>query len=656
MVSSVKDEAAIAVDIEDHSSASVKWEGRDYANDTYLNPSSQAGDLEKADPLGDEVARQKAQELEQENGNGNNGQSHLGHAYPQGFVLYACVISLVLSLFLAALDIMIVATLIEDVARQFHDYSNTGWIFSGYTLPNAVLCLLWGRIAAVIGFKSSMLASIFIFEIGSLISGVATSLNMLIGGRVVSGIGGSGIQSLVFVIAFSLVEERKKGIVIAFLSSAFGLSSVAGPFIGGAFTSHVTWRWCFYINLPIGGLAFTVFVLFYNPTGERKTVVSIVKDFFTNSYANMKKLKCLAKFKTWKFIVHSLIFQFDIIECIICSAGLVLVLIAFSFGGNKYRWDSGNIIAMFVIGILLIIFALVYDFAIFPRFKTVRGNVQYQPLMKWENFKKPGIFTANSAVFFQSITFSIQMVYLVQFFQLVYNDTAWNAAVHLLAAAIPTVISVMFSGVLNSKTGYIKPITVVGGIFSVVGAGALTRLNNHSTNSQHIGLLILPGLAFGAILQSSMLGCQNQVDKNSPTARIDFISVVTLNNFLKVLGQAFGGIVCETVFSASILNKLKQHNIQLGTESTVNELIIYRGTHFDGATSLMGDLISQSIVDVFYMALGCAALAFISGVLTSNKKNDVRKHPPSPSPTSNQKSDHSSASVAPSKETSSIAS
>ena len=176
------------------------------------------------------------------NFNSKYGKNAMGEDLPSGIVLYTCAFSLALAIFLAALDIMIVSTIIEDVAKKFGAYSKTGWIFAGYSLPNALLALLWGRIASIIGFKSCMLAAIIIFEIGSLISGVANSMNMLIGGRVIAGVGGSGIQSLAFVIGSNLVDERRRGLIIACMSSAFAVASVIGPFLGGAFTTHATWR------------------------------------------------------------------------------------------------------------------------------------------------------------------------------------------------------------------------------------------------------------------------------------------------------------------------------------------------------------------------------------------------------------------------------
>ncbi|CAI5209029.1 BEM_HP_G0113740.mRNA.1.CDS.1 [Saccharomyces cerevisiae] len=342
---------------------------------------------------------------------------------PKGFILYASLIALALSLFLAALDIMIVSTIIEEVAKQFGSYSEIGWLFTGYSLPNALLALIWGRIATPIGFKETMLFAIVIFEIGSLISALANSMSMLIGGRVIAGVGGCGIQSLSFVIGSTLVEESQRGILIAVLSCSFAIASV--------------------VNLALGA-----------------------------------------------------------------SRGAL--------------------------------------------FLTCAGYIS-------------------------------QFTYIVQYFQLIYNDSAWRAAVHLVACIISTVVTAILCGVITDKTRQIKPIIVISSIFGVVGAGILTLLNNNANNSAHIGLLILPGVAFGGLAQSSMLASQIQLDKKSPTFRSDFVSITTFNTFCKNLGQALGGVISNTVFSAAAIKKLTKANIQLPDGTTVDNLVIYRQTNFDGS-------------------------------------------------------------------------
>lgn len=315
-----------------------------------------------------------------------------------------------------------------------------------------------------------------------------------------------------------------------------------------------------------------------------------------------------------------LIFMYDIIEFVFCSAGFTCILLAFTFGGNRYAWNSASIIILFIIGIVLVVLAGIYDFLVFPKFNIVKATPHYQPLMSWTNIKKPGIFTVNIALFLTCAGYISQFTYIVQYFQLIYNDSAWRAAVHLVACIISTVVTAILCGAITDKTRQIKPIIVISSIFGVVGAGILTLLNNNANNSAHIGLLILPGVAFGGLAQSSMLASQIQLDKKSPTFRSDFVSITTFNTFCKNLGQALGGVISNTVFSAAAIKKLTKANIQLPDGTTVDNLVIYRQTNFDGSHSKLGNIISESLTDVFYMALGFYALSLIFAVFASNKK------------------------------------
>lgn len=470
----------------------------------------------------------------------------------KGFALYACLGSLTLALFLSALDILIVSTIIETVSRDFNEYSKSGWLVTGYSLPTALLSLVWGRAASIIGFKSSMLLSIIIFEVGSLVSALANSMNMLIGGRVISGVGGSGLQTLCFLIISTLVNERSRGMAISVLSCSFAVASIVGPFLGGAFTTHVTWRWCFYINLPIGGLAFLVFVLSYNPNGGN-SIKNFTKAVRSISHVDFGGL---LKAKSYYNTFEKLVFKFDFVGFALCSAGFCLILLGLTFGGNEYSWGSGTIIAYLVIGIVLSIAFFLYDFFVFNRFKAPRENMVYRPLVSWNVISKPGVITATAVNFTICLMYNAQVIYIVQFFQLIHGSTAWKAGIHLIACVVPTIITVNISGIINGKTGHVKFIIVVGVVAAIVGAGLLTLLDNNSGSSKHIGLLILPGIAFGAIIQSTLMSSQIQIDKSSPSFRHDFISVTTINSFAKALGTAFGGVISNTVFTTSVHNKL----------------------------------------------------------------------------------------------------
>lgn len=540
---------------------------------------------------------------------------------PKDLKLVACLASLTLTLFITALDVLIVGTIIDSVAAEFGDYAKTGWLVTGYSLPNAVLSLLWGRFATRLGFRSSVVCSIIIFEVGSLVSALANSMNMLIAGRVVSGIGGSGLQTLCFIIGCTMVSERSRPLVISLLSCAFAVASVAGPFLGGAFTTHVTWRWCFYINLPIGGLALAIFLVTYNPenTGVVKRLVAGSKSLF------QVDVKPLFRPASWPSGFRNAAFGFDIIGLVFCCVGLVLFLLGLTFGGTTYPWGSGQVVAYLVVGIILSVVFLVYDFAIFRKMTRKFQNPSFRPLLSWEIISKPAVYTSNMVTFLLTLAYNGQMIYSVQFFQLVFNSSPYKAGIHLIPIVVSTVIASIFSGVVTKKTGQVKPVLLFGVVAGVVGGGLCVLLDNHSNGSTQIGVLILPGVALGFALQAALMSSQLGIDKASPSFRVELVEITAFNTFMKSLGSTFGGVLSTMVFSTSVHNKVKRSSLHELAHESVNNIVKGRMEHFDGPRSELGNIMSDSIKNVFWMDLGFCALAFIFGVFTSNKKSEVEK-------------------------------
>lgn len=530
--------------------------------------------------------------------------------------LVMCIISLLLVLFLSSLDIIIVVTILNTIADKFNAYSKIGWLITGYSLSNALFTLLWGRLAVIFGSKTTLMVSIIIFEIGSLVIAVSNSMDMIIGGRVIAGCGASGIQTLVFAIATSLVDERTRGTIVTLLSLSYAVASALGPYIGGAFTEYVTWRWCFYINLPIGGLALGVFYLSYNPA--QKKILKCFPHFFKS--VTSFEFKQLLSLKFYMMLLKFLVFELDFFGFAFCSVGFVLLLLGLTFGGNLHPWHSGTIIAYLVVGSFFIVIFFVYDFVIFDMFWQSQYNGNARPLISWATFSKSGIFTATATMFFGCCAYNLQSIHVVQLFQLVFGQSPSRAASHLWSLLIPAFVAIIISGKITSRYGYVKPITLFAGVSGVIGAGLLTLLNGESTNSEQIGYAILSGAAFGCINLSTLLSAQIQIDKNDPKYDEKFIEVTALNTFGKSLGISFGGIVGTTVFTASVRNKLSNLNYDPNIGKSVEALIAYRSQNFDGPNSEIGRLLTSSVRNVFFTSLGFSCMAFIFGIFTSKKK------------------------------------
>ncbi|SCU80781.1 LADA_0B09494g1_1 [Lachancea dasiensis] len=531
--------------------------------------------------------------------------------------LVLTLFSLALTLFLAALDIVIVITLYETIGQKFGDFASIGWLVSGYALPSALFTLLWGRLASKFGLKTSLIVSILIFEIGSLIVAVSRSMGMLIGGRVVAGCGGSGIQSLVFVVGTSLVAERNRGFVIMVLGFAFAIAFAIGPVLGGAFTEHVSWRWCFYINLPIGGLAMAMLAFSYNPSDKslRDTVTSKIRVVRNYRYSQ------LISREFWPFAFRFIVFELDLIGFALSSTGFVLFMLGMTFGGNEYPWYSGTIISYLTVGGVLILSWFPYDFFILYRWAALHNNgAQPIPLLRWSLCSLSGMITTSFTVFFGCFAFNMQSVYVVQFYQLVHNSGPTSASMHLWAFLVATILCIILIGKLTSASGQIKPVIVFGVMVGMIGSGLLTLITTSSTTGDTIGYCILPGAAFGCILQGTLLSAQVQIDRESPDVHTLFIEATALNAFSKSLGMAFGGIAATMIFTNSVKDLLKHTTTNLPPFTSIEALIAYRGQNYDGPQSALSRVFVKGIKNVMYAALGCYAVALLFGIFTSSKK------------------------------------
>ncbi|RCK56465.1 Vacuolar basic amino acid transporter 5 [Candida viswanathii] len=263
--------------------------------------------LEQQDDLERQETNQSSKKFkESDAGDGTRREEH----YLHGAHLFLCFFSLFLCLFLFALDQTIIATILTTVGTKFNAFSQVGWLSSGFFLAMAVFIQPFGKLSIIIGRKWAMVVAVVLFEAGSLMCALANSMNVLIGGRVLAGVGGAGINSGVFVIASECVPINKRPFALSIFAVTFAIASVLGPLIGGAFTSNVSWRWAFYINLPVGGVALIVFLYSFRPPDPQ----------------------------------------------------LMLSKSSLTFGAGEFAWDSSAVISCFVLGPALLIAFCVWNF------------------------------------------------------------------------------------------------------------------------------------------------------------------------------------------------------------------------------------------------------------------------------------------------------
>ena len=267
--------------------------------------------------------------------------------YPSPFKLTIIVLSLNLAMFLVGLDNTIISSAIPKITDQFHALGDVGWYASAYLLTNCAFQLIWGKLFTFYVVKWIYLIALFIFELGSLICAVAPNSTALIVGRAIAGIGGGGVGNGSFLLIAHCVPPRQRPAFIGMMGSMYGIASIAGPLMGGAFTDNISWRWCFYINLPLGVLPAVIITFFIAPfRGSKKGEVGF-----------LNQLK-----------------QMDLPGTMCLLPGVICLLLALQWGGSAYPWKNGRIIALFVLAGFLFIAFIVIQYTSGDR-ATVPGRV-----------------------------------------------------------------------------------------------------------------------------------------------------------------------------------------------------------------------------------------------------------------------------------------
>ncbi|GBL51705.1 multidrug transporter [Candidozyma auris] len=514
--------------------------------------------------------------IQSDAGDGTKATEQYIHGYRLAFTLF----SIVASLFIAALDQTIVATILTEISEEFGNFDKVGWLTSGFLLSTACFMPSYGKISIAFGRKYTLIAGIIVFEIGSIVAALATGMAMLIGGRVIQGIGGGAIQSMVVVVLSESVPINKRPLAMALIGITFSVASVAGPFIGGAFASHVTWRWCFWINLPIGGFALVMLTLAFRPPTPKGGL-----------RPKLKKIDYLGTF--------------------LFSTGLVLLLLALTFGGNEFPWKSAAVICCFVLGGIITIIFIYYNFML-----------SKNPLIPKEVVVVPKILMATSTAIFNFCFFMGIVTYLAIYFQVIWQASPWKSGIDMLPFIITVSLASVFNGVFMRFTRYVKITMVASGVLGPLGVGLFLILGRHTPLSQRIGLLIPAGVSVGLMFQSSMMSAQLEAPGRVAGS---MILVTIFINSMKTIGGVVGVVTSQLMLTARgqiYLADVVASNRDISNLSP--RLIIQSPAMIwdfpEPAKDQALDAFMKALKDVFYLNFAYACLAFIFSLFTTNKK------------------------------------
>ncbi|KAJ7607125.1 ABC transporter [Mycena polygramma] len=423
--------------------------------------------------------------------------------------------AILLAILLIALDETILATALPRIASDFQSFENQGWVATSFVLSHTVFLLVYGQILAIFPAKWVMVTAIVIFEVGSLVCGVAQNIGQLIVGRTVSGVGAAGIFGSSIQIISQVTRLEDRPILFALAGAVFGVSSIIGPLIGGALTDHVTWRWCFFINLPVGGvsvIAVTLLLKASPPLGSDP-----------------------AK-RSWTHLLGD-VARMDFVGATLVAGAVTSVVLSLQWGGNTKPWNDKAVIVCFVLsGVLAIAFVA---------WEIYLGQRAMTPTAVFHSRSIYGIFAYCFLTRFAILVFSY---YIPIFYQAVRHHSATKSGIDILPLMLAQVLTIIVAGQIVGKMGYYWPFLACGPLFLGVGSGLLYTVTSASSSAEIAGFQILLGIGTGMGVQNTLLAIQAEF-KDKPALLSQASSMGT---FAQFLGGTLGLGIAEPVLASAL--------------------------------------------------------------------------------------------------------
>ncbi|KAI1082284.1 major facilitator superfamily transporter [Whalleya microplaca] len=488
--------------------------------------------------------------------------------------------SLCLTLFLAALDITIVATALPTIASALKaNAAEYAWVGSSYTLASTSSTPIWAKISDIFGRKSTLMAANGVFIVGSVIAALASSVGMLIGGRVLQGGGGGGIMVLITIIIGDIFELRERAKYYGFISLVWAIASPIGPVLGGVFTQTIGWRWCFWINLPFEGLSLVVLILVLKVDSPSVSVIEGLKSL-------------------------------DWVGSAIIVGGTICFLYGLESGaGGTQAWNSALVLCLIIFGILLFILFSIYE-----------AKIATNPMIPMHIFSSKTNIATFTTTCLHSFVFISHDYFLPLYFQIVLKFQPIISGVSLLALVIPLTIASVSTGVFVNWTGnFIVPIRL-GAVIMAVGTGLFIDLDSTRDWPKIIIYQVIAGVGTGPLFQAPMIALQSHLQPSHVPAAMSAFTF--MRNLFSSISIVIGSVLLQKGVGGSSLTQVGM----AGSDSKAG-----------GATD--GTYVSaMRILWVFYTAL-CGLMVF---AVIFIKGRDIRGSPSVPESSSqdNERSKH----------------
>ncbi|WP_019914003.1 MDR family MFS transporter [Paenibacillus sp. HW567] len=488
------------------------------------------------------------------------------------------VVGLLLGILMSAMDNTIVAAAMGTIVSDLGGLDKIVWVTSAYMVMVMAGTPIFGKLSDMYGRKRFFIFGLIVFLAGSALCGTSTTITQLAIYRAIQGIGGGALMPIAFTIVFDIYPPEKRGKLTGLFGAVFGISSVLGPLLGAYITDYAGWQWVFYINLPIGVVAFILIMMFY-------------KESVTHSKQRID----------WGG-------AFTLVGAIIC------LMFALELGGNQYAWDSAVILGLFGgFAVLLVAFLLI-------------ERVAPEAVISFSMFRKRLFATSSLLAFFYGSAFIVATVYIPIYVQGVFGGSATNSGLILMPMMIGSVIGSQAGGLLTTKTSF-RNIMLLSAVFFVAGVFSLSTLSPDTSRLMLNVFMALTGFGVGfsfSVLSMSSIHNFEMRQRGSATSTSTFMrslgmtlgitifGIIQRNSFTNQLSDAFGSNADTSAFGNPRAALTPEARAQI--PAPVLEKIT--------------NALSGSVAHTFLWALVPAVLAFVFVLLMPGDRLTIHRKAP----------------------------